>query len=99
MPGSLHGFYKPGCTNILKLLARWPQGEKIPETPVGLKEWNEFKPSEIVRKYRQFVYETGAVDAGKGKTIDENVVEKARKRKYKISRVDRFRYRCRYSPG
>ena len=62
----------------------------------GLKEWNEFNPSEIVRKYRQFVYETGAVDAGKGKTIDENIVDKARKRKYKISRVDRFRYRCRY---
>jgi REP element-mobilizing transposase RayT len=62
----------------------------------GLKEWNEFQPSEIVRKYRQFVYETGAVDAGKGKTIDENIVDKARKRKYKISRVDRFRYRCRY---
>ena len=97
MPGSLHGFYKPGCTNILKLLAIWPQGEKIPETPVGLKEWNEFKPSEIIRKYRQFVYETGAVDAGpvkcseaalsqtgfnragKGKTIDEIVVEKAHK--------------------
>ncbi|KXB09284.1 hypothetical protein AKJ60_00510 [candidate division MSBL1 archaeon SCGC-AAA385M11] len=32
----------------------------------GMKEWNEFKPGEIVRKYRAFVYETGAVDAGKG---------------------------------
>ena len=62
----------------------------------GMKEWNEFNPSEIIRKYRQFVYETGAVDAGKGQTIDENIVDKARKRKYKISRVDRFRYRCRY---
>jgi len=49
-----------------------------------------------VRKYRQFVYETGAVDAGKGKTMDKKIVEKARKKGYKISRVDRFRYRCRY---
>jgi len=62
----------------------------------GMKEWNEFDPSEIVRKYRQFVYETGAVDAGKGKVMDKKIVEKARKKGYKISRVDRFRYRCRY---
>ncbi|WP_291321561.1 transposase [Desulfonatronospira sp.] len=62
----------------------------------GLKEWNELDHKEIVRKYRQFVYETGAVDAGKGKTIDQKVVEKARKKGYKISRVERFRYRCRY---
>jgi putative transposase len=62
----------------------------------GLKEWNEFNPKEIVRKYRQFVYETGAVDAGKGKVMDRKIVEKARKKGYKISRVERFRYRCRY---
>src|SRR6056297_1214524 len=27
----------------------------------GMKDWNELNPREIVRKYRQFVYETGAV--------------------------------------
>ena len=63
---------------------------------IGLKEWNELDPKEIVRKYRQFVYETGAVDAGKGKTIEKKVVEKARKKGYRISRAERFRYRCRY---
>ena len=62
----------------------------------GMKEWNEFNPNEIVRKYRQFVYETGAVDAGKGKVMDKKTVEKARKKGYKISRIERFRYRCRY---
>ncbi len=62
----------------------------------GMKEWNEFNPKEIVRKYRQFVYETGAVDAGKGKVMDKKIVEKARKKGYKISRTERFRYRCRY---
>jgi len=62
----------------------------------GMKEWNEFDPREIVRKYRQFVYETGAVDAGKGKVMDKKIVEKARKKGYKISRADRFKYRCRY---
>nr|WP_157493176.1 hypothetical protein [Desulfonatronovibrio magnus] len=29
----------------------------------GMKEWNEFDPKEIVRKYRQFVYETGAAES------------------------------------
>ena len=48
------------------------------------------------QKYRQFVYETGAVDAGKGRVMDQGVVEKARQKGYKISRADRFRYRCRY---
>ena len=28
-------------------------------------EWNEFDPKEVVRKYPQFVYETGAMDTGK----------------------------------
>ena len=62
----------------------------------GLKEWHEFDPREIVRKYREFVYETGAVDAGKGKTMDARIVEKERKKKYKVSRVEKFRYRSRY---
>ncbi len=97
----------------------------------GMKEWNEFNPKEIVRKYRQFVYETGAAEnqgspvkhpigdpgftgqagvslrpigayapegsQGSGKKeIDPKIVEKARKKGYRISRVDRFRYRCRY---
>ena len=62
----------------------------------GLKEWNELDPREIVRKYREFVYETGAVDAGKGKKMDAKIVEKERKKKYKVSRVEKFRYRSRY---
>ena len=74
----------------------------------GMKEWNEFDPKEIVRKYRRFVYETGAAESqesgvrGQGtvkslkRGIDPKIVEKARKKGYKISRTDRFRYRCRY---
>ncbi len=70
--------------------------DRLLSVDFGLKEWNEHDPKEIVRKYRQFVYETGAVDAGKGAVIDQKIVSKERKRKYKISRVDRFRYRSRY---
>ena len=49
-----------------------------------------------MRKYREFVYETGAVDAGKGATIDHKIVHTERKRKYRIRRVDRFINRTRY---
>jgi hypothetical protein len=62
----------------------------------GMKEWQEFKSKEIVRKYREFVYETGAVDAGKGAIIEQKIVDKERRRKYKVQRVDRFMYRTRY---
>jgi putative transposase len=63
---------------------------------LGLKEWNELDPKEIIRKYRQFVYETGAMDTGKGKQMKKEVVEKERKKGYRLSRVDVFRHRCRY---
>ena len=65
-------------------------------TDFGLQEWNEYAPGEILRKYREFVYESGAVDAGKGVTLDKKLLEKERKRGYKISRAERFRYRSRY---
>jgi len=65
-------------------------------TDFGMQEWNESAPEEILRKYREFVYETGAVDAGKGVTLDKRLVEKERKKKYKISRAERFRHRSRY---
>ena len=31
-------------------------------TDFGMKEWNEFDPAEMECKYREFVYETGALD-------------------------------------
>ena len=73
-----------------------------------MQEWNEFESGEIVCKDRAFVYETGAVGdrgqrseiRGQGEKatrgIDQKIVKKERRRKYKVSRVDRFRYRCRY---
>ena len=63
---------------------------------LGLHEWNEFNPTEIIRKYREFVYETGAMDAGKGKRLDPELVEQERKKSYRLSRTDVFRHRCRY---
>jgi len=91
--------------------------EDILSVDFGLRDWDERDSREVVRKYREFVYEKGAVDAGpvkcsgaalsrnsgtgfnragKGAVIDQKVVEKERKRKYRVSRTDRFRYRSRY---
>ena len=50
---------------------------------------------ERLRFYRQFVYETGAVDTGKGGSLDDGVVERERVRNYVLGDVDVFRYRCR----
>ena len=73
----------------------------------GMKEWNEHKPKEIIRKYREFVYETGAADRDQmsdfrnqgekiKRGIDPKIVDKERKKKYKVRRIDRFLYRTRY---
>jgi hypothetical protein len=54
---------------------------------------------ERLRGYRRYVYEAGAVDRseiGQRKVIREAVVEQERKKAFKISKIDRFRYRTRY---
>ena len=68
-------------------------------TDFGLKEFNVKSENEHIRRYRRYVYETGAINQpGKGrvKVIKDNVLEKERKRDFEFSRNDRFRYRTRY---
>ncbi|WP_462325921.1 transposase [Desulfoplanes sp.] len=62
----------------------------------GMKEWGEHEPARIMRKYRQFVYETGAVDTGKGKPMDAKIVKKERKKNFELKRFELFCYRTRY---
>ena len=65
----------------------------------GLVEFGELDADERFRRYREYVYETGAVQhpsKPSSSVIDEKIVDKERKRKYKFSRVDRFRSRTRY---
>ena len=62
----------------------------------GLKEFNVLDADERLRLYRKFLYEKGSNTAEKGSQIAEKTVEKARKRDFKISQVDRFKYRTRY---
>jgi hypothetical protein len=81
--------------------------DQLLDVDFGLKEWGEDDARSIVRAYREFVYETGAADRDqraevsgqteKGKRgIDPKIVDRERRRKYQISRADRFRYRSRY---
>ena len=68
-------------------------------TDFGLKEFNVKSPKERIRRYRRYVYEAGSLDRpdkGRTKVIEDKVLEKERRREYKLSRSDRFRYRTRY---
>ena len=62
----------------------------------GLKEFGEIDADERLRRYRRFVYETGAMDAGKGIQLDRKIIAGERKRDFKLSRTDRFKQRTRY---
>lgn len=65
----------------------------------GLLEFGILDVEERLKRYRRYVYEAGAVnrpEKGKTKVIGEKILEKERKREFKFSRNDRFRYRTRY---
>lgn len=68
-------------------------------TDFGLKEFNVVSERERVRRYRQYVYETGGIQLSERpyvKTIRAKIVTEERKRNFEISRVDRFLCRTRY---
>jgi REP element-mobilizing transposase RayT len=65
----------------------------------SLKPFNATSEKERVRRYRKYVYETGAIPSdGKPytKTIPEKIVAREQKRGFEIRRTDRFLYRTRY---
>jgi len=68
-------------------------------TDFGFEEFNVKSPKERIRRYRQYVYEAGALnraDKMQAKVIEDKVVAKERKKEFEISRISRFRYRTRY---
>ena len=62
----------------------------------GLRQFGEMDDRERIRRYRRFLYETGAMDKGKRARIDPSVVEKERKNDFQLTRTRRFLYRTRY---
>ena len=65
-------------------------------TDFGMKDWNEYDQEEMMRAYREFVYETGALNTGKGKVMDAALVQSERMKKFLLTRTERFKYRTRY---
>ncbi|VTR64191.1 conserved hypothetical protein [Desulfosarcina cetonica] len=68
-------------------------------TDFGLKQFNVKSDEERVRLYRQYVYETGAIqqaDKPYTKTIPEKIVTKERERNFEVDRKEPFLYRTRY---
>jgi len=50
----------------------------------------------MLRKYRQFLYETGALDTGKGTPMDTKIVARERKKNFELKRFELFSFRARY---
>ena len=73
--------------------------DKFLSLDFGLKEFGVVDTEERLKRYRQYVYEAGALDLpgkGQARVIDNDIVEHERKKSYEIGRADRFRYRTRY---
>ncbi len=62
---------------------------------LGLAEW-EIGHRDRFQIYRKFVYETGALDTGKGDRIDPKLVASERKKGYRLTLADRLKFRTRY---
>jgi hypothetical protein len=62
----------------------------------GLNEFGVRDEKDKLRRYRRFLYETGAVDTGKGAALDPEIVSEERGKAFRVTRLDRFKYRTRY---
>jgi len=62
----------------------------------GLKGFGALNAAERLKKYRRFLYESGAVKTEKGTQLNEKIVEKERERDFELSKINRFAYRTRY---
>ena len=73
--------------------------DRFLSTDFGLKEFNVQSKKERIRRYRRYVYEAGSLnqpEKGNVNFIENKILEKERRRKFELSRSDRFRYRTRY---
>jgi REP element-mobilizing transposase RayT len=73
--------------------------DRFLSTDFGLNEFKVKSEKERVRRYREYVYETGAIQPSAKpytKKISAKIVTEERKRNFEISRTDRFLYRTRY---
>ncbi len=62
----------------------------------GLRHFGKMTDRQRLRKYREFVYETGVMDTGTRTKIEQAVLEKEQAKDFELTRTDRFAYRTRY---
>ena len=65
-------------------------------TDFGLSSYGEMSEAERLVDYRAFLYEKGAIETVKGMSIEEDVVKKERDKDYKLTSIDRLRFKTRY---
>ena len=68
-------------------------------TDFGLMEFNVMDDCERLRRYRQYVYEAGALkrpEKNSARTIGNEIIEKEREADFNLNRIQRFTYRTRY---
>jgi len=73
--------------------------DKFLSTDFGLQEFNVKSEKERVRRYRKYMYHAGSIDRpdkGKIKVIDPRVLQKEKRKGFKITQASRLRYRTRY---
>ncbi len=62
----------------------------------GMADWNIENTHERLRLYRQFLYESGALESRKGASLTTDVLEAARQSNYEYTLADRFMLRTRW---
>ncbi|MBI5016136.1 MAG: hypothetical protein HZB55_11720 [Deltaproteobacteria bacterium] len=63
---------------------------------LGLRSFADVDDAERLRLYRRFVYEIGSVPTPKGAAISEPTIEAEEHRDFRVSAIDRFRFRTRH---
>ena len=69
---------------------------KFLSTDFGLSSYGEMSETERLTDYREFLYEKGAIETVKGVSINEVVIKKERDKDYKLTTIDRLRFKTRY---
>jgi putative transposase len=82
--------------NTLGYLLQTKNKNKLLTLEFGLPNEEKLSISKKVQFYRQFVYEIGVLFTKKRKSINEQHLEANQKKEFKITRMDRFKFRTRY---
>ena len=62
----------------------------------GVNGFEDLTEAERLKDYREFVYEKGALETVKGKSIEEVAIEKERDKNFELTAMDRLRFKTRY---